>query len=605
MHSAHSPAAFPGTDAQELWPAWIATLEQAAARLNELCGSTESEFLFIGNQLHDFYSRANGILEMSNEAVSLVAGQDVTEAFKGLQDIIGMMNQLCSHAEQEGGGSVTNFSKILGQLDTVSQPLSGFKKINKSLSMLGISTKIESARLGQSAAGFDTLANDVAKLSVQVIEKSDRIMGQKEQLAELIRQTLGKLASAAGEQRQTTRTVLDKTTDSLQILGDVNARCSSAASVISGVSADVAQNIGEVVTSLQFHDISRQQMEHVQTTLHELASRLQGCDPGQRELIRDAGDLCELQSAQLEHARDEINGAVQSIVSNLRSISSQEAHLSEETRSIAGVADKADVSFFTNMETDLSSVSEALGQAAEENRSIATAMSKVAGTVGNIAGFVTDIENIGEEIELIALNAQIKAARTGSEGAALGVLAEAIQRLSHDTRIHTSVVSETLRGITLFIEELCKGADRDMADMESEVGGMVADLKRLLQALRQVNGRLVSLLSRMNSEVSQLSDDIETAVGGITVHLALDQQLSQLVDSLNGIVSGSRAIVPSAGRQAQTERLHEISQRYTMHSERKIHARFSGGSAERHAAASVIVPAAAAESDLGDNVELF
>lgn len=601
MHSAQTIAAPPDPDAQESWSAWIETLEQAAARLNDLCGSTESEFLSIGNQLHDFYARATGILEMSNEAVSLVAGEDVLEAFKGLQEIMGMMNQLFSHAEKDSGGSITNFSRILGQLDTVSQPLTGFKKINKSLRMLGISTKIESARLGQSAAGFDTLANDVAKLSVQVIEKSDRIMGQKEQLAELIRQTLQKLSSSAGEQRQMTRTVLDKTDGSLKLLSDVNARCSSAASVISGVSADVAENMGEVVTSLQFHDISRQQMEHVQATLHELTSRLQGASPGQRDLVRDAGDLCELQAAQLQHAGEEISGAVETIISNLRSIVSQESRLSEETRSIAGVADKADGSFFTDMEGDLSSVSEALGQTAEENRNIATAMGKVAGTVGNIAGFVTDIENIGEEIELIALNAQIKAARTGSEGAALGVLAEAIQRLSHDTRIHTSVVSKTLRGITLFIEELCQGADREVADMELEVGGMVADLKRLLQALRQVNGKLVSLLARMNREVCALSSDIEAAVGGISVHMTLGQQLSELVDCLSGIVAESRAIVPATGRQAQTERLREISQRYTMHSERKIHAAISGGAVERKA--MPVAPPAA--GDLGDNVELF
>ena len=603
MQSGQSTAASPVPPLQRGWPAWVATLEQAAARLNDLSGSTESEFLFIGSQLNDFYSRATSILHMSDEAVGLVAGEDVLEAFKGLQDIMRIMNDHFGHAEDEAGGSITSFSKILGQLDNVSQPLTGFKKINKSLSMLGISTKIESARLGQSAAGFDTLANDVTKLSVQVIEKSDRIMGQKEQLAELIRQTLGKITSSAGAQRRTTRTVLDKTNDSLQILGDVNARCSSAASVISGVSADVARNIGEVVTSLQFHDISRQQMEHVQETLHELAGRLQSADPGQRELIRDAGDLCELQAAQLAHARDEINGAVQSIVTNLRAVSSQESRLSDETRCIAGVADKADGSLFSEMEEDLSVVSEALGQSAKENRNIATAMNTVAGTVGNIANFVTDIENIGEEIELIALNAQIKAARTGSEGAALGVLAEAIQRLSHDTRVHTSVVSDTLRSITDFIEEMCRGADKEVEDMEVEVGGMVGDLKRLLQALREVSGRLISLLGRMNVEVAQLSEDIEKAVRGITVHVMLDQQLSQLVDSLKGVVAETRAIVPVAGK-AQSERLREIAQRYTMHSERKIHAAFSGGAVDRKATA-VTAAAAGTEGDLGDNVELF
>ena len=67
-------------------------------------------------------------------------------------------------------------------------------------------------------------------------------------------------------------------------------------------------------------------------------------------------------------------------------------------------------------------------------------------TVGEIATFVGDIEKIGEEIKLIALNAQIKSAYTGDEGAALGVLAEAIQRLSIDAIDHTGAVSAYLAG---------------------------------------------------------------------------------------------------------------------------------------------------------------
>jgi len=101
MQSAQSTAAFPGPPLQEVWPAWVATLEEAAARLNELSGSTESEFLFIGSQLHDFYSRATAILQMSDEAVGLVAGEDVLQAFKGLQHIMGIMNDHFGYAEDE------------------------------------------------------------------------------------------------------------------------------------------------------------------------------------------------------------------------------------------------------------------------------------------------------------------------------------------------------------------------------------------------------------------------------------------------------------------------------------------------------------------------
>ncbi|HIJ94804.1 MAG TPA: hypothetical protein HPP94_03490 [Desulfuromonadales bacterium] len=86
-------------------------------------------------------------------------------------------------------------------------------------------------------------------------------------------------------------------------------------------------------------------------------------------------------------------------------------------------------------------------------------MKKVAQTICDIAIFVTDIETIGSEIDLIALNAQIMAAHTGSEGAALCVLAEAIKRLSDEAIHQTDSVASILKKIHSATELLSVGAD--------------------------------------------------------------------------------------------------------------------------------------------------
>lgn len=67
----------------------------------------------------------------------------------------------------------------------------------------------------------------------------------------------------------------------------------------------------------------------------------------------------------------------------------------------------------------LATVTGVLSKCSKTDRELAEIMQKVAQTIGEISGFVTDIEEIGSEIDLIALNSQIKAAHTGVEGAAL------------------------------------------------------------------------------------------------------------------------------------------------------------------------------------------
>jgi methyl-accepting chemotaxis protein len=264
---------------------------------------------------------------------------------------------------------------------------------------------------------------------------------------------------------------------------------------------------------------------------------------------------------------------------------------------MAGIADQAGGSFFTGMEQDISVVSAALLESSKVNQSLCLAMGSVAQTVGEIATFVGDIEKIGEEIKLIALNAQIKSAYTGEEGAALGVLAEAIQRLSIDAIDHTGAVSGILQAIIAVTKRLNEGVSVETSGLETEVHGMVAKLSGLLEVLRLVNETLRRSLVRMDHQVTQLSSDIEQATAGITVHRKVSQVLDGAVQGLAGIIAQARRLAPASAQGASFD---ELASRYTMHSERKIHQTLLGKTAESDPA-----PACSENEEFGGNVELF
>jgi methyl-accepting chemotaxis protein len=241
-------------------------------------------------------------------------------------------------------------------------------------------------------------------------------------------------------------------------------------------------------------------------------------------------------------------------------------------------------------------VTAALLESSKVNQSLCVAMGEVADTVGEIASFVGDIETIGEEIKLIALNAQIKSAYTGEEGAALGVLAEAIQRLSIDAIDHTTVVSRTLQGIITVTQGLNSGVAIETSSLEAEVHGMVQSLNSLLDVLRRVNESLLGSLSRMDQAVTLLSSEIDQVTAGISVHLKVSRVLQEAVLGLGSITAEARRIAPDTGQGANLE---ELASRYTMLSERRIHQGLSYS-------APAPTPAAFGDDDgMGDNVELF
>jgi methyl-accepting chemotaxis protein len=343
---------------------------------------------------------------------------------------------------------------------------------------------------------------------------------------------------------------------------------------------------------MQAHDMVRQQIEHVDQALSELKGRLAAGAAGADEVA----SVCEMQTAQLRHAAGELDAAVQAIIGNLREVARKQSGLSHETSGMAGIADQAGGGFFTGMQKDISVVTGALLESSKVNRSLCIAMGDVADTVGEISGFVGDIEKIGEEIKLIALNAQIKSAYTGDEGAALGVLAEAIQRLSIDAINHTTAVSGTLQAIISVTEDLSHGVSSEASSQEGEVHGMVTSLGSLLGLLREVNETLHRSLSSMDDAVTRLSTDIDQSTAAITVHRKVSQVLEGAVSGLERIRAEARRLAPASGERAG---LAELAGRYTMHSERRIHQ-----SLFKEVAPESQAPPPADEG-LGENVEFF
>lgn len=591
-------AATTDAELERLSAGWSTRFQEMARDLKVIAGTTEDEFLTIGSRLQDFYQRGQEISELASAMVGEVAGEQVSGAMDGLQTMLDEMQRYVDNARTEIEGSSATLRQILRLLDEVGTPLSGFKKVNKVLRMLGISTKIESARLGQSAAGFDTLASDVGDLAVQVNEKAGVILTRRDDLARAIQQTLAGVLDTGAHQHAQVLGILDKTRSSLAALTAINARCSAAVASISAVSGEVSSNIGEVVMSMQTHDIVRQQIEHVEETLDEIRARIAAGSAGADETAL----ICELQSAQLRHAATELDSAVKAIVGNLREVARKQSGLSQETRGMAGIADQTGGSFFTDMQRDISVVTASLQESSKVNRNLCVAMGAVADTVGEIASFVGDIEKLGEEIKLIALNAQIKSAYTGEEGAALGVLAEAIQRLSIDAIDHTTVVSETLQAIIQVTKGLTNGVCAETSTLDDEVHGMVTSLNSLVEVLRGVNEALHRSLSRMDGEVTQLSADIEQATGGITVHHKVTKVLEQAVVGLDGVIGEARRLAPASG---QGINLDELAKRYTMHSERKIHESLFDAAPPPHQGHGHGQVPPANDDGLGDNVDLF
>ena len=589
------------------------TLRNMVNELEFFLGSTEEEFLGLGASLYDFQKRASDITGMAKDIVGLVGSDEFVAGIKSLDQMIGMMDCNQINAIEKSEKSSTTLRRILEILDKVDEPLSGFRKINKVLHMLGISTRIESTRLAEGAEGFDNLANDVQELYLQINEKATIVKDRKRELISTVKNTMDHIRNIEAGQRTEAANMLDHASSSLSVLVDVNSKCSGVASTISDSSEEVSKNIAEVVTLMQFHDITRQQMEHAAEAISELRYKIEKTSgnmdtdtPCRDEVLGEALTVCELQAAQLLHSSLELSGALGNILGNLQGVAGMGRQISLEAKEMAGTADKTGSSFFLQMERNLSGLTELLQRSTDENKKLISALAGLDNTIEEISSLVEGIEVIGEEIELIAINAQIKAARTGKDGGALGILAESIQRLSLDARTQTSSISGLLAGITKVSKELCCDVDSDSSSLENEATEIQKHIVELLQVLKNMNNCFITHLERLDHFVGSLNADIDSATASIKTHQRAKTVIGELVDGLKGIVSSIRKTSPALSL-VPIASLNDISGRYTMHSERKIHEKVavSGSDSKNEIMNPLPVPQADASCEFGDNIELF
>ncbi len=583
---------------------WSERLEAAGKDLFALAGETEHEFLAVGDKLNDFFNRAMNISNMSSSVASSLAGEEVGVAIQGFETLLNRVTTYLEQGEAEFNRGTRVLQDVLQIIRNLQKPITGFKKIVKILEILSVSTKIESAQLGQEGHDFVTIADDVEKLSVLINSSFADILSRSGKLTVLVDQTLARVSGLKARKNDKAASVVANVHSTLAGLQEKNRSSAVTAGHLSAEWEAITRNIGEIVSAMQFHDITRQQVEHVQEALDKVAANLRRTgedatleNDGIKTAVAQARTVCELQKAQLADSSEKFVQAVEDIVRNLKGTAGSVVKMYKDVEQLAGVEGQSSSSFLATIESDASHAIDFFGEMRDAINEVSQAMGSLTSTVSDMTKFVDDIEEIGSEIELIAVNARIKAAHTGAEGAPLGVIAEVIQKLSVDARVQKGAVSNELKHIVATVEGL---SDQNAIHAEEQVAqteNLLNELTDLLAKLRDFSTRSVSLLGDIQKEGKRLASDIDESGNKITVQSRFKERVRKATAVIASVSDKLKELAPDI-QAAGLDMLKHLETNYTMNSERSIH--------KSYEASNGISLMPDTENDhFGQNVELF
>lgn len=566
-------------------------LQVMTERLAGVDQLTEQTFLQVGWQVKEGHRRSLALAGLAERVLHSGENESAEQTVAHLQ-LLTERSALWLTEARDQSRIICAILKVLERdVDALSLPLRDLAKVVKTLQALRVATRIEASR--NHGQGAMVLGLELQNLGNLMQEKLEQIAGRCEVLATLRRRATeieeqaqaGPLHDADGEIRQ-----------ARQLLGRVSAQCiltADHAARLQERSAELAENYGELVAALQFQDITRQRLQHICGALDGLRAALLASDG----MVLATGDICHLQHDQLTLAVGEFCEAIERLERNLREMADGVRSLADDARATLFAGNNEQCA---RIAPSLQAVTCCLENVQTTHLAAGQAVFAVCQAVRDVVSLTGEIEQIGEEMQLLAQNAAVSAAHGSVRATGLTVIAGNIQSLAEDAGRYAAAMADGCRRVSDQAEEL-DARDQQFDHREADLGALLEEARTLIGQLESGGQALDVQIGAIGREVDELSDDMQTTLAGFDVRRQFLIQADPVLEELRAIALEHGAVAAGAedGRA-----LLSLRDRYTMMSEREVHQRFLYRRAVQPGQDERLVPELSANG-LGSNVELF
>lgn len=576
-------------------------LGRVISSLDSLNRRTEQDFLAVGGKLVEFHAAARQISSEINDLRELIAGSGRGDDSQLLTRILEQSRQIEARAE-----SGDRALAVVGDsAQRIGQAFNEFRNTVSEFDVLGPLLRIETARLGSTGAEFGNVAEELGILTQSIRTVGQGILDASLVLRQSMRSALGRVTGLRASELQALPALTGEVVTSLESMEERNRRVQETSLRQSAEYDEVSAAIEDLITAVQFHDITRQQVEHVADALRKLQSdrRSDGrshftAPPGARAVLR-------LQASQLSNAETVFATSVDRIQRNLDSVAIRVANMSEASSMLMGGSTGDGGSFLLQLERSFTAILKALSACTKAETETQSALAELDVTVAQLRESVAEVVQIEIRIRRVAINATIRAVQIGGAGDALNVLAEVMQRLALGVSTITDEVSGALGAINNAANGTPDGSSLMSAGEHAVDETVPSEMRATILELHSSSERSLSRMNQIAALSSRLRDDIQS----IQTEFSAGRIFAEAIEAARATletIGGQDDVDPTGDAEVQEEQsLADFTSSYTMRAEREVHELVATGAV---ASQSTPVDEAGASPDaevLGNNVEFF
>ena len=347
-------------------------------------------------------------------------------------------------------------------------------------------------------------------------------------------------------------------------------------------SDSVAKSIADVITSLQYQDIIRQKMEHIQQAHVKLLDDLQQIDLDKSpnawtQVLVQVRDISALQAAQLLATNKEYQAAIEAIALHFRTIAKEMTSVASICRSTMNDNDDREqrstitdlVDRFKRADALLARVLEVFPECSREVLLIRDGASMLQKRIG---GHVETFFRLSTQVEVM-LSPYRKTLGRHFEHYMLQIdeMLSTMRRNMESVSVQNAILIKSIEGLGRYAKKLAESELLwDYVQLNVKRSHSLSE--RLLNTEQESN----ALLRKIETTCRSISDETQAALAAVRYYDFFENVIAEIVRGLSSMSSRICAEVDVA----EHGDMSAVRDLYTMESERKIHDQFTGSNEE-------------------------
>ena len=578
--------------------------------LKSVLDYSEERFMNLSQDLQAVYLDTKSLADLTTETIKKITEKTGDHSFADIEQMIQSSLEEFRNNKNEAEESLTSLlesSSHLGRLHSLSSVI---RRLAKNLNIISINIGVESSR-SNSYDYIKSFSNEIKSLSFMVTDTADEIRDNSESANSIQMKTYNEIR---GKLKQSTSVKANANQEIKTSLAGINELIDTSAGKLDDAGEHLNRInllVDQVIEAIQFHDISRQQIEHILDAVAAINS--QCCsDVNKEDNEKKATEVFasfRLQSAQINQVVQQFDD-IQAKISNAFHELNNEIHMVVSSLSYLNENQGYSRDPFSSLKDNLSKISTLLAADHEINSHVTERINESSDLINGFSKHTEKIKDIGFDLHIKAINAVILSMKLGQDGKALAVLAQEVTKISLESDKFVEEVADILQTIS----ELGKSLISSSANLKHDNINIIENYEKSILFVDDIQNNLTRESAITNDNSLELKNKIAEIGSELSFLEELKNSLTSFADDMNESVNELIELYPELNNAAVEN--DSMSGIYTMDIEREIHRQIysendiestgtENGTEPDDDSQKGTSPAENSEDDFGDNIELF